>query len=43
MTESRYRWTTAHKFAVGQKVRFRPEWRQLHNPGETFVVDAPIT
>jgi hypothetical protein len=38
MTEPRYRWTTAHKFAVGQNVRFRPEWRQLHNPGETFVV-----
>jgi hypothetical protein len=28
----------AHKFAVGQKVRFSPDMGQLANRGETFVV-----
>jgi len=28
----------AHKFAVGQKVAFRPDLGQLANRGEVFVV-----
>jgi hypothetical protein len=28
----------AHKFAVGQKVRFTPEMGQVANRGEIFVV-----
>jgi hypothetical protein len=28
----------SHKFAVGQKVRFRPEIGQVANRGEAFVV-----
>jgi len=29
---------SAHKFAVGQKVAFRPEGAQLVNRGEVFIV-----
>jgi hypothetical protein len=28
----------AHKFAIGQKVRFTPDMGQLANRGETFVI-----
>ena len=28
----------AHKFVVGQKVRFTPEMGQVANRGETFVI-----
>ena len=29
---------TAHKFAIGQKVRFSPEMGQAAGRGETFIV-----
>jgi hypothetical protein len=32
----------AHKFAVGQKVRFSPEMSQAANRGEIFVVVRPL-
>jgi hypothetical protein len=33
---------SAHKFAVGQKVRFSPDMGQLANRGETFVVTRQL-
>ena len=27
-----------HKFTVGQKVRFQPDWGQASNRGERFIV-----
>ena len=33
---------SAHKFVVGQKVRFTPEMGQTFNRGETFIVVRPL-
>ena len=32
----------AHKFAVGQKVAFRPDLGQLANRGEVFVIERQL-
>ena len=32
----------SHKFAVGQKVAFRPDLGQLANRGEVFVIERQL-